>query len=70
MKLEKIKIDTEYIKLDQFLKWSNLVESGAQAKIFIKNGDVKVNNEVELIRGRKLFKDDIVEFKDKIIQVG
>lgn len=67
--MDKIKINTEYIKLDQFLKWANLVESGAEAKNFIKNGKIKVNNEVELRRGRKLFKNDIVEFKNKIIQV-
>lgn len=67
--MEKIKINTEYIKLDQFLKWANLVGSGTEAKIFIKNGEIKVNNEVELRRGRKLFKNDVIEFKNKIIQV-
>lgn len=67
--MEKIKIDTEYIKLDQFLKWANLAESGAEAKIFIKDGKIKVNNEIELRRGRKLYKNDIVEFENKIIQV-
>lgn len=67
--MERVKIETEYIKLDQFLKWSNLVNSGAEAKIFIQDGKVKVNNELELRRGRKLFKNDIVEFENKIIQV-
>lgn len=67
--MEKIKINTEYIKLDQFLKWANLVDSGSEAKIFIQEGKVKVNDEIELRRGKKLFKNDIVEFKNKIIQV-
>lgn len=67
--MKKIKIDTEYIRLDQFLKWANLVESGGEAKIFIKNGEVTVNNKVELRRGRKLFKNDVVGFGNKIIQI-
>ena len=50
------------MKLDQFLKWKNLVSSGGEAKVFIKSGSVKVNNEVETIRGRKLNKGDKVIF--------
>ena len=67
--MEKIKITTEYIKLDQLLKWANLVDSGAQAKMFIQNGEVLVNNQVELKRGKKILKGDIIKFKNKIIQV-
>ena len=67
--MEKIKITTEYIKLDQLLKWANLVNSGAEAKIFIQNGDVLVNNKVELKRGKKIVKGDIIKFKNKIIEV-
>ena len=44
------------MKLDQFLKWKNLVSSGGEAKIFIKSGSVKVNGEIETKRGRKLNK--------------
>ena len=67
--MEKIKISTEYIKLDQLLKWANLVNSGAEAKIFIQNGKVLVNNQVEQKRGKKIFKGDIIKFNNKIIQV-
>ena len=50
------------MKLDQFLKWKNLVSSGGEAKIFIKSGSVKVNGVKETRRGRKLNKGDKVIF--------
>ena len=50
------------MKLDQFLKWKNLVSSGGEAKIFIKSGCVKVNDIIETRRGRKLNKGDKVMF--------
>jgi len=46
------------MKLDQFLKWKNLVSSGGEAKNFIKSGSVKVNGVIETRRGRKLNKGD------------
>ena len=56
------------MKLDQFLKWQNLVSSGGEAKIFIKSGSVKVNGEIETRRGRKLNKGDKVMFlKNELI---
>lgn len=60
--LEKIKINTEFIKLDQLLKWASLASSGVEAKIFILEGYVKVNGEVEVRRGKKIYPGDIVEF--------
>ena len=51
---------TETMKLDQFLKWRNLVSSGGEAKIIIKSGSVKVNGVIETRRGRKLNKGDKV----------
>ncbi|MGM0420034.1 MAG: S4 domain-containing protein YaaA [Bacillota bacterium] len=59
---EEIKINTEYIKLDQFLKWASLVGSGGEAKTLIQEGKIKVNGEVEYSRGRKLYPGDEVEF--------
>ena len=50
------------MKLDQFLKWQNLVSSGGEAKNFIQSGSVKVNGETETRRGRKLSKGDKVIF--------
>lgn len=55
-----MKIDTEYIKLDSFLKAVNAVSSGGEAKIIISEGLVQVNGEVELRRGRKLRPGDRV----------
>jgi ribosome-associated protein len=55
-----VKIDTEYIKLDSFLKAVNIASSGGEAKIIITEGMVKVNGETELRRGRKLYPGDKV----------
>ena len=56
------------MKLDQFLKWHNLVSSGGEAKILIKAGQVKVNGELEKRRGRKLVRGDKVMFlKNELI---
>ncbi len=56
------------MKLDQFLKWQNLVSSGGEAKILIKSGSVKVNGVIETRRGRKLNKGDKVIFlKNELI---
>ena len=56
-----MKIDSEFIKLDSFLKAVNAVCSGGEAKIIISEGMVSVNGEVELRRGRKLRPGDVVE---------
>lgn len=50
-----------YIKLDQFLKWQGIAQTGGEAKIIIKQGVVKVNGEEEIRRGRKLVTGDIVK---------
>ena len=56
------------MKLDQFLKWKNLVSSGGEAKIFIKSGSVKVNGVIETKRGRKLSKvDKVIFLKNELI---
>lgn len=57
---EQIEIDTDYIKLDSFLKLANLVMSGGEAKIVIQEGQVSVNGEVETRRGRKLYPGDSI----------
>ncbi|OCL28435.1 RNA-binding protein [Orenia metallireducens] len=61
--MREIKLNTESIKLDQFLKWANLVSTGGEAKVIIKAGDVKVNGEIEERRGRTLRTDDVVEYQ-------
>lgn len=54
-----LKIKTEYIKLDQALKYSGLCESGAFAKDIILSGSVTVNGKVETRRGKKLYSGDV-----------
>lgn len=59
--MEEVKISTEFIKLDQFLKWTGICDTGVDAKYFITDGNVQVNGEVELRRGKKLYPGDKVE---------
>jgi len=63
--MENVEINTEYIKLDQFLKWAGACDNGAMAKGFVIDGFVKVNGIVELQRGKKLRNGDTVEFENK-----
>ena len=56
-----MRIDTDHIKLDSFLKLMNVVASGGEAKIIIAEVEVRVNGEMELRRGRKLRSGDVVE---------
>lgn len=53
-------ITTDYIKLDSLLKGVNVVGSGGEAKIIITEGQVSVNGEIEIRRGRKLYPGDRV----------
>lgn len=66
--MEKIKIKTEYIKLDSALKYAGLTYTGGEAKYAIQNGEIRVNGEVCTMRGKKLKSGDKIEaFGEKII---
>ena len=67
--MQEIKLREEYIKLGQALKAAGLVESGVDAKTEISDGNVKVNEEIEYQRGKKLYAGDIVEFKENQIRI-
>jgi len=58
----EIPIHTEFIKLQDFMKFCNAVESGGMAKNFILNGEVLVNGEVCTMRGKKLRPGDKMTF--------
>ncbi len=58
--MKKIKIRDEYITLGQFLKLADIVSSGVEGKMMILDGLVKVNQEVEKRRGKKLHVGDII----------
>lgn len=65
----EVKITTEYIKLDQLLKFSGAVSIGSEAKALIAEGKVKVNGEVCLMRGKKLRPGDVVTIYNKDINI-
>ena len=67
--IEIVEINTEFIKLDQLLKWANFTASGVESKMFILNGEEKVNGEVETRRGKKIYDGYIVEFNGEKIKV-
>jgi ribosome-associated protein len=67
--MDEIEISTETIRLGQFLKLSNLVDSGSDAKFLLAGGEVSVNGEVETRRGRQLRAGDIVEFDGVEVRV-
>ena len=67
--MESIQIQTEYIKLDAFLKFAAMVGTGGEAKLVISDGLVQVNGEVCTMRGRKLRAGDTVTFADTTLQV-
>lgn len=64
---KEISISTEFIKLDQLLKFADIVDSGGVAKILIKEEAVKFNGEIVTMRGKKVRPGDIVEVDFSII---
>lgn len=67
--MQEVKINTEFIKLDSFLKWCGAVSLGSEAKMFVQDGEVLVNGEVCTQRGKKLRVDDTVEFDGEIYKL-
>lgn len=62
-------INSDYIRLDDFLKLNDAVQSGGHAKIAIQGGEVKVNGETCLSRGKKLRKGDSAEYNGTVYKV-
>lgn len=69
IKPQEIEITTEFIKLDQLLKFANLVESGGMAKELIEAGLVTVNGEKCLMRGKKLRSGDVIIAEGKAVKI-
>lgn len=67
--MEQITIHDEYIKLGQALKLAGLVGSGVEAKVLIQDGEVLVNGEVDIRRGKKLYPGDVFEFHGIKVEV-
>ena len=67
--MDQITIKDEFIKLGQVLKLAGLVESGLEAKIVIQGGQVKVNGETDIRRGRKIVDGDVIFYNGQTVQV-
>ena len=67
--MERIKIEEEYIRLDSLMKFSGLCNSGGRAKYLIQGGEVLLNGEVCVMRGKKIRAGDRVEYNGRMIEV-
>jgi ribosome-associated protein len=59
--MRDVPIDGDMIRLGQFLKLADLIDTGGEGKVLIASGDVTVNGEVDTRRGRQLHPGDVVE---------
>lgn len=67
--MNTFKLKDEFIKLGQVMKAVHFAASGVEAKELILDGQVKVNGEICLQRGKKIYSGDIVEFEGKFVKV-
>ena len=67
--MEEVKIYTEYIKLDDFLKFAGVLGTGGMAKAVIQDGLVSVDGEICTMRGKKLRGGEIVIFNGQAVKV-
>ncbi|MBW7572915.1 RNA-binding S4 domain-containing protein [Caproiciproducens faecalis] len=67
--MEKIVIDTEFIRLDALLKLGGAVDTGGRAKFVVQAGEVKVNGEICTMRGKKMRNGDKAEYNDVTYEV-
>ena len=67
--MNQIKLREDYIKLGQALKAAGLVDSGVVAKLEILDGKVKVNGQVEIQRGKKLYDGDLIEYQGEQVKI-
>lgn len=58
--MTEIRVNPPFIKLEQFLKFGNIAETGGMAKMMINDGIVSVNGEICFMRGKKLYNNDKV----------
>lgn len=68
--MKEVVITTEFIKLQDLLKFASLVSTGGEAKIVISEGEVSVNGETCLQRGKKLRPGDIVRWREQELTVS
>ncbi|MET8153420.1 RNA-binding S4 domain-containing protein [Actinoplanes sp. NPDC049668] len=68
--MRDVPIDSDMIRLGQFLKLADLIDTGGEAKILITVGDVTVNGEVDTRRGRQLHPGDVVSVRGRSARVA
>jgi ribosome-associated protein len=68
--MRSVHITTDSIRLGQFLKLADVVDVGADVKLLLADGEVRVNGETEDRRGRQLVRGDVVAVGDLTLQVG
>ena len=68
--MKNVTITTEFIKLQDLLKFANMVETGGMAKECVQCGEVTVNGEVCTMRGKKIRPGDVVEFDGETLTVA
>jgi ribosome-associated protein len=68
--MRDVAIDSDMIRLGQFLKLADLIDTGGEAKILIASGDVTVNGEVDTRRGRQLHPGDVVVVQGRSARVA
>lgn len=69
MKSNKIEINTPFIKLDSFLKFAAISQTGGHSKLMIENGEVLVDGVVCLQRGKKLYNNMVVTVNNENFEV-
>ena len=69
MKIKEVSIQSEFIQLDDLLKFEGVVSTGGHAKFVIQGGEVLVNGEVCLQRGKKLRPGDKIEYAGAAFQI-
>lgn len=67
--MKQIKISTEFVTLGQFLKLANLIQTGGEAKFYLKENKVIVNGEEDNRRGCKLYSGNIVEVENQTFEI-
>lgn len=69
MEKTEVRLREDFIKLGQALKAAGIAQSGVDAKFMIQDGEVKVNGETELRRGRKLYDQDEITCGDVLVKI-
>lgn len=68
-KIKQIKIKDEFVTLGQFLKLADLISSGGEAKFFLRENTVVINDEEDNRRGRKLYEKDIIRINGEVFEI-